>query len=224
MLTSRCRQLRPLLTSYVDNELSDADRLLVEDHLKRCGSCRRRLARQNEVHQLLRRRTVEARIRGAAVPWSPRTFRPTDYRAGRALLSLSVLAVAAVVLGVVVWSRLAVEAERPLSARGQISDSACRGNHGRPGSERMTMSSRECLERCIEKGAQYVFVSEGVVYPIRNQQFADLARFAEQDIELEGRVQHSQLTVSRIRPLNLSYRRGVALSGGLLAEAFSRAR
>jgi len=81
------------------------------------------------------------------------------------------------------------------------------------------MTSRECVERCIEKGAQYVFVSEGVIFPIRNQQFADLARFAEQDIELEGKVQHSQLTVSRIAPLNLSGRTRVPPSNGALAEA-----
>ena len=68
------------------------------------------------------------------------------------------------------------------------------------------MTGRECVERCIEKGAQYVFVSDGVVYPIRNQQFADLPRFVEQEIKLEGRLQDSLLTVSRITPVNLSRR------------------
>jgi hypothetical protein len=207
-----------LLTSYVDNEVSDADRLIVEDHLKHCESCRRRLVRHKAVHELLRHRTEEAHVRGTTLPWSPRTFRPTLYRVGRAFVSLSVLAVAGVVLGMVIWSRVAGEAGTPLSARGQISDSACRGNHGRPGSDRMTMTGRQCVERCIEKGAQYVFVSAGDVYPIRNQQFADLARFAEQAIELEGRVQHSQLTVSRITPLDLSYGTHLPPSGGTLAE------
>jgi hypothetical protein len=84
------------------------------------------------------------------------------------------------------------------------------------------MTSRDCLHRCIEKGAQYVFVSDGVVYPIRNQQFADLPRFAEQDIELEGKVQHNQLTVSRITPLNLSYRRVPAADEPLVDAILAR--
>ena len=217
MLTSRCRQLRPLLTSYVDNELSAADRHVVDDHLEGCGSCRRRLARQSQVHQLIRRRTAEARGRGTSVPWSPRTFGSTDRRAGRVLLSLCVLAAAGAV-GAVVWSRSA-GAATPLSARGEISDSVCRGNHGRPGSDRMTMTGRECVERCIEKGAQYVFVSDGVVYVIRNQQFADLPRFAEQEIKLEGKVQDSLLTVSRITPVNLSHQTRGATSSEVLGEA-----
>jgi hypothetical protein len=60
------------------------------------------------------------------------------------------------------------------------------------------MSDRDCVGRCVEKGAHYVFVSNGIVYGIRNQSFGDLGRFAAQDIQLEGRLWRNQLTVSRI--------------------------
>ena len=53
----------------------------------------------------------------------------------------------------------------------------------------------------IEMGAQYVFVSEGVVYSIRNQDLVDLTTWAGQDVQLEGEVRHNVLTVSSVRPL-----------------------
>jgi hypothetical protein len=120
-------------------------------------------------------------------------------------MSLSVVAAAAVVIGIVAWSRV-WGAAVPLTARGQISDSVCRGSHSHAGTDLMTMSSRDCVGRCVEKGAQYVFVSDGVVYPIRNQRFEDLQRFAAQDIQLEGEVWRNQLTVSHIRPLDSAAR------------------
>ena len=50
-------------------------------------------------------------------------------------------------------------------------------------------------------GAHYVFVSQGVVYPIHNQGFADLTHLAGQDVQLEGIVRQHVLTVSQVRPL-----------------------
>jgi hypothetical protein len=215
MLTSRCRQLRPLLTSYVDNETSSADRLIVEDHLKRCRACRHRLGRQDAVHHLLRLRSAEARVHGLPLSWSPRSRRVNDRGPGRTLLRLSVLAAAGVAVVVVVWSRWGVV---PLSARGQISDSVCGGRHAHAAPELVNMTGRDCVRRCVEKGAQYIFVSDGVVYPIRNQTMAELARFAEQDVQLEGKVRQQQLTVSHIRPLNSVARSTRDISAIVAAE------
>jgi hypothetical protein len=50
-------------------------------------------------------------------------------------------------------------------------------------------------------GAEYVFVSKGVVYPIRNQDFVELMHLAGQDVQLEGEVRRNLLTVSQVRPL-----------------------
>jgi hypothetical protein len=52
-------------------------------------------------------------------------------------------------------------------------------------------------------GARYVFVSDGVVYSIRNQDFAELTHLAGQDVQLEGRVRQHELTVSQMRPLTV---------------------
>jgi hypothetical protein len=46
-----------------------------------------------------------------------------------------------------------------------------------------------------------VFVSKGVVYPIRNQDFVELVQLAGQEVELEGKVRRNLLTVSQVRPL-----------------------
>ena len=203
--TNRCRRLRPLLTSYVDDEITSGDRLVVEEHLERCRACRRRLMRQRAVHQLLRSRSVEARHRGAALPWTPRAQPASGRGHRRVLLSLAALAVL-VVSGIALWGLA-----RPvrLTAQGRISDSMCRGSHG---ADMRTMSDRDCVGRCVEKGAHYVFVSNGVVYPIRNQSFSDLARFAAQDIRLEGRLWRNQLTVSHIESIDHVARAGSRLT------------
>jgi hypothetical protein len=204
LLTNRCRRLRPLLASYVDDEIADADRLVVDEHLVRCQACRRRLLRQRAVHQLLRSRSAEPRHRGAAVPWTPRAQPATGRAQRRVLLSLAALAV--LVVGIALWG---TAWPVRLTAQGRISDSMCRGSHG---GDMRTMSDRDCVGRCVEKGAQYVFVSNGVVYRIRNQSFSDLARFAAQEIQLEGRLWRNQLTVSHIESVDHVARAGSRLT------------
>jgi hypothetical protein len=49
-------------------------------------------------------------------------------------------------------------------------------------------------------GAHYVFVSDGVIYAIRNQDFAGLTGLAGEEVQLEGNVQQHVLTVSHVRP------------------------
>jgi hypothetical protein len=201
LLTNQCRRLRPLLTSYVDDEIAGADRLAVDEHLERCRACRRRLLRQRAVHQLLRSRSAEARHRGAVVPWTPRAQPATGRAQRRVLLTLAMLAVL-VVGGTALWGPVWPVT---LRAQGRISDSMCRGSHG---ADMRTMSDRDCVGRCVEKGAHYVFVSNGVVYRIRNQSFSDLARFAAQEIQLEGRLWRNQLTVSHIESVDRVARAG----------------
>ena len=63
------------------------------------------------------------------------------------------------------------------------------------------MARRDCVRLCVELGARYVFIANGATFPIRNQGFADLARFAEQDVEVEGQLRGHRLTVAQIRPV-----------------------
>jgi hypothetical protein len=50
-------------------------------------------------------------------------------------------------------------------------------------------------------GAEYVFVSQGVVYSIQNQDYVDLMHLAGQEVQLDGEVQRNVLTISHVRPL-----------------------
>jgi hypothetical protein len=49
-----------------------------------------------------------------------------------------------------------------------------------------------------------VFISDGVVYSIRNQDFGALTRFAGQDVQVEGNVRENMLTVKRVRPVRVN--------------------
>jgi anti-sigma factor RsiW len=50
-----CHLIDPLVTPFVDETLSDADRRLVESHLRQCPPCHSRVAAERAVHQLLHR-------------------------------------------------------------------------------------------------------------------------------------------------------------------------
>ena len=48
------------------------------------------------------------------------------------------------------------------------------------------------------RGAEFAFVSEGKIYPISNQRFGGLARYAGQPITLTGELASGMITVSKI--------------------------
>jgi hypothetical protein len=194
MLIAQCWQLRPQLASYVDNEIAPTERLIVEDHLRRCQACRERVERQRAVHDLLRRRSGEIRRRGPAWP-SQASARG---RSARGLAGVSLVAGASLIIALVAWGPWRTV---PLAARGHIRDSTCGGGHVHTAPELQQMAGRDCVRLCVELGARYIFVSNGATFPIRNQGFTDLARFAEQVVEVEGQLRGNRLTVAQIRPL-----------------------
>ena len=202
MRNDRCRRLRSVLTSYVDDEVTAAERHLVEDHLERCDACRIRLGRERAVRQRLQRWSADARAQGAPLSWSEALAR-RPHPTASALLRVAALAAAAVVVGLM-WNSGRRETSMSLATRGQITDSVCAGGHTHASAELRNMSGRDCVRRCVELGAKYVFISDGIVYPIRNQDFQDLIRLAGQDVELEGEVRQKMLTVSRVSPLTVS--------------------
>ena len=51
-----CHQIDPLVTPFVDDELTDAERRLVEDHLSACPPCHSRVTAERAVHALIRAR------------------------------------------------------------------------------------------------------------------------------------------------------------------------
>ena len=51
-----CESIDPLVTPYVDGALPDAERRLVDDHLRACAPCHSRVAAERAVHNLLQAR------------------------------------------------------------------------------------------------------------------------------------------------------------------------
>ena len=60
------------------------------------------------------------------------------------------------------------------------------------------MSDRECTEACIKNGGKYVFVSNGKVYKIDNQDYAGLAEHAGHTVKLTGDMSGDTIKVSNI--------------------------
>ncbi|HEX4825437.1 MAG TPA: hypothetical protein VFV19_14125 [Candidatus Polarisedimenticolaceae bacterium] len=82
---------------------------------------------------------------------------------------------------------------------GKISDSDCGAKH-MSGSEHegAKMSDADCVKACIDKGAKYVFVSEGKVIDISNQDFADLKAHAGETVKLTGEKTDAGIAVTKI--------------------------
>jgi len=53
---SECTSIDPLVTPYVDGELSGPDRARVDDHMRRCAPCYSRIAAEGAVRDLVRER------------------------------------------------------------------------------------------------------------------------------------------------------------------------
>jgi hypothetical protein len=70
---------------------------------------------------------------------------------------------------------------------GHISDSECGATHHRltPNS-RHKLSARECTLACVHDGAEFVFVSLGVIYRVTNQDFPTLPEHAGHTVDLTG--------------------------------------
>jgi len=85
---------------------------------------------------------------------------------------------------------------------GAISDSMCGASHAAMSTGGVKVSDRDCTIACVsyqtENSPKFVFVSGGKVYPIANQKFGGLARYAGQSITLTGELANGQITVSKI--------------------------
>ena len=109
-------------------------------------------------------------------------------------------AVAIVSLSIGAGSRPAMAAEQTWS--GAISDSMCGASHAAMSANGAKVTDRDCTVACVSyqtpDSPKFVFVSQGKVYPISNQRFGGLARYAGQPITLTGEVNDGTITVSKI--------------------------
>jgi hypothetical protein len=201
-----------VLTAYVDDEISAGERLIVEDHLNQCDACRRRVRREGAVRRRLQRWSAEARESGAPLDWPAVPGTRPPRRVGT-VLRVAALSAATIAFAFVMSSGSRIGAGVPLAARGQIGDSRCAGGHAHASAELRNLSDHDCVQRCVLMGARYVFISQGVVYTIRNQDFVDLTRLAGQDVHLEGEVRQNLLTVVRVRSVTVGRSNESVFSG-----------
>ena len=110
----------------------------------------------------------------------------------------------AVVLVALAMAPAAMAAEQTWT--GVISESHCTMKHateyrGRPITARECIVGREGpdgLPGCIKNGAQFVFVSDGKVHKVANQDFKDLWVHAAETVRLTGELKGDAITVKRL--------------------------
>ena len=90
---------------------------------------------------------------------------------------------------------------------GQISDSMCGDNHAQMIADKykdLRTSSgapgHDCTLACVKSGASYVFVADGRIYKIANQNLAALTENAGNTVQLTGDMQGDMIVVSNIAP------------------------
>jgi hypothetical protein len=81
---------------------------------------------------------------------------------------------------------------------GSISDSGCGASHDAMTEHGKKGTDKKCTEMCLLKGAKYVFVNEGKVLMIKNQDLADLKKYAGDRVTISGDLSGDTITVAKI--------------------------
>lgn len=74
----------------------------------------------------------------------------------------------------------------PQTWTGQITDSMCGTNHAAMASAGKPMNAHDCTMACTKAGAKFAFVSNGKVFSLANQDFADISQNAGATVNLTG--------------------------------------
>ena len=83
---------------------------------------------------------------------------------------------------------------------GQITDSMCGPDHSAMANGGKKADPHDCTLVCVKGGAKFAFVSNGKVFDISNQSFADLAKHAGHTVSVEGDLgsDGKTLTVAKV--------------------------
>lgn len=81
---------------------------------------------------------------------------------------------------------------------GKISDAACGASHETMTEHGKKGTDKECTLMCVKGGKGYVFVNEGKVLKIANQDFKGLQQFAGETVRLTGDLKGDALTVTKL--------------------------
>jgi hypothetical protein len=107
---------------------------------------------------------------------------------------------AIVVLAVAATYSVAAQKPGPEQTwKGAISDSNCNAKHAGGEHDGKKMTEADCTAVCVKKGAQYVFVSDGKVYKIANQNSKQIATHAGQQVELTGTMAGDTITAKTLK-------------------------
>ena len=87
-----------------------------------------------------------------------------------------------------------------MTMTGMISDSMCGASHAKMMEmhKDAKMTDRDCTLACVKGGGKYVFVSDGKVYQIANQDLAALQKDAGESVRLTGDVTADTIKVSKV--------------------------
>jgi hypothetical protein len=81
---------------------------------------------------------------------------------------------------------------------GQISDSMCKAKHEEAAEGAGKMADHDCTVSCVKGGSKYVLLSDGKIYQITNQTFADVEKLAGQTVKMTGEIKGDAITVSKV--------------------------
>jgi hypothetical protein len=95
----------------------------------------------------------------------------------------------------------AVQAQKEQTWKGAISDSNCNGKHPAGEHDGKKMTDADCTGVCVKKGAQYVFVSDGMVFKLANQSSKQIAAHAGQQVELTGTISGDTITAKQMKAM-----------------------
>ena len=85
------------------------------------------------------------------------------------------------------------------TSTGKISDSMCGASHAKMMAEhKNAKTDRDCTLACVKGGGKYVFISDGRVYNIENQDLALLPDHAGHTVQLTGAMKDDTITISKI--------------------------
>ncbi len=103
-------------------------------------------------------------------------------------------------LNTLILASFSFAAATAATMQGSISDSMCGASHAKMMEmhKDMKMTDRDCALACVKNGGKFVFVSNGKVYNISNQNFAALNQYAGQTVSLTGDVSGDSVTVTKV--------------------------
>jgi hypothetical protein len=81
---------------------------------------------------------------------------------------------------------------------GTISDSGCGASHDAMTEHGKKGNDKQCTQMCVMKGAKYVFVNDGKVLMIKNQNLADLKKYAGDRVTISGDLSGDTVTIAKI--------------------------